>query len=97
MYANDTLSQIRVMYDSRVEGGGSLATLRVFCLWWVSGNSSWSKQGSSRSVFSLQLMADGQGADALLERAEEEDVAFLVVGDPFGYAPADLCLVVFVA
>jgi diphthamide biosynthesis methyltransferase len=27
------------------------------------------------------------GSDDILENAKEVDVAFLVVGDPFGYAP----------
>jgi hypothetical protein len=28
-----------------------------------------------------------QGAEAILEEARNSDVAFLVVGDPFGYYP----------
>lgn len=38
-----------------------------------------------------QLSVSGQEADKVLEDAAANDVAFLVVGDPFGYVYQSMC------
>lgn len=49
----------------------------------------------SKQTCLILLAVDLQEADSILEGAEEKDVAFLVVGDPFGWAThgrfADTC------